>query len=195
MDERFHELCEFVSTKAVKRGEFTLASGRRSSYYIDGKLITFDPAGSCLVVAAIQRVLEEFPLVGAIGGLDMGATPIAAAYAALSHNEGRPLSAFVVRKDRKEHGTRKLIEGIATKGSHVAVVDDVVTSGDSIAKAIHAVREGGCIVDVAISIVDRMSGAEELLASLDVPYHPLLSIQDLGLSNEPANSENLQTTH
>jgi orotate phosphoribosyltransferase len=182
MPTRHRELLEYVQRHAVKRGRFTLASGLISDYYIDGKLVTFSPEGLHLTVAAIREELAPYA-VRAIGGLDMGATPIVAAFAHDSFRLGQPCDAFVVRKVRKAHGTRNEIEGNLVPGCTVAIVDDVVTSGTSILKAIEAVRHDGCVVAVAITLVDRDCGAAEALGREGVPYRPLLTIADLGLSN------------
>lgn len=180
-------LAAFIKEKAIIRGNnFRLASGRSSDFYIDGKCITFDGYGVSLVVDAIMKELEGLD-VESVGGLDMGATPIASVVAYRSTQIGDPLSSFVVRKEVKSHGTQRSIEGPPLRPtSKVAVIDDVVTSGGSICKAIHAVQEVGCTVRVAISVVDRNAGAEALLAERHIRYQPLVTIAELGLNNEHA---------
>jgi orotate phosphoribosyltransferase len=173
----------FVDEHAVRRGEFKLASGLISNYYIDGKQVTSSPIGLNLLADAIRKELANFP-VDAIGGLELGAIPIAAAAAMASVRWDSPISAFTVRKAKKEHGSRKRIEGIAPQGARVAVVDDVVTSGGSIVQAIDAIRGAGCTVALAIAMVDRLSGTSEALEAYGVPYTALLTIEDLGLSND-----------
>ena len=126
---------------ALLQGEFTLASGRKSNRYFEGKKITMHPEGAYLVGKAIFDELAEAG-VDAVGGLANGAYPIATAVAMVSHLEGRPVSAFVVREEKKDHGAGRLVEGHLPEGSRVVIVDDVITSGGSIIKAIKAVEDG-----------------------------------------------------
>jgi orotate phosphoribosyltransferase len=141
------------------RGDFPLSSGVTSSYYFDGKMLSTDPAGSLAVAQLLYAYLADTEVV-AVGGLTMGADPIAAQIAVVSAQQGgRPLPAFMVRDARKAHGTAKLIEGnVPGPGAPVAIVDDVVTGGGSIQKAIDAVREHGCIVSRIVVILDRHEG-------------------------------------
>jgi orotate phosphoribosyltransferase len=184
---RHPELARYLLAHAIRRGRFTLASGRTSSYYCDGKLVSFAPEGIALIADAIMRELEGVE-AAAIGGMDMGATPIVSAVAMRSHQLGRPLQAFVVRKSVKAHGTQKKIEGmVPSTPSPVVMVDDVVTSAGSIIQAIEAVREAGHRVVLAISVLDRDGGGEEALRQVGVPYRPLVTIGELGITNdEPA---------
>src|SRR5690606_13486431 len=133
---RHPRLAEFLLTHAIKRGRFRLASGRESTYYCDGKLVSFSPEGIALIADAILEETKDVD-AAAIGGMDMGATPIVAAVALRSFQIGRPLEAFVVRKEVKDHGTRKRIEGrIPATPSNVIIVDDVVTTAGSIIQSI-----------------------------------------------------------
>jgi len=192
MKTQHTELAQFIREIATLEGSFQLASGRTSTYYIDGKLVTCDPHGLQLITRAIRAELAEFH-VGAIGGLENGAIPIAVAVACDTAQTENPIPAFFVRKHVKSHGTKESIEGILPRpGGQVAIVDDVVTTGESIIKAINAVEAKGSSVTVAISIVDRLSGATEALAERNVPYRPLLTIKDLGLSNEQVSTGKLQ---
>jgi len=193
MATKHRELLDFVSKHGVLRGRFVLSSGRESAYYIDGKMVTFSPEGLRLTIAAIRKELAPFEF-DAIGGRDMGATPIAAAYAVLSPTEGRRCDAFTVRKEVKGHGSRKRIEGPLRANAKVAIVDDVVTTGASIVDAIEAVQAEGCRVVAAVTLVDRAAGAAEELARLGIPYHPLLTIADLGLSDDANRSSPLAAT-
>jgi orotate phosphoribosyltransferase len=182
MDSKHPKLASFVEEFAVMHGRFRLASGLVSDYYIDGKQIVSRPDGLRLVAEAIREELADFP-VDAIGGPEIGAIYIATAVAFASLSWPKPIPVFTVRKAKKEHGTQKQVEGVIPEGGSVAVVDDVVTTGGSVVQAIEAIRGKGCRVAVAVTIVDRRSGAAEALADLGVPYRPLLSIVDLGLSN------------
>jgi len=189
MPTRYPELAEFIKQHSVSRGEFRLASGQFSNYYIDGKNTLAEPEGLRLIAEAIGRELEGFK-VDAIGGLEIGAIYIATAVSLASLAWPKPLRQFTVRKETKTHGSRKRVEGFVPRGEQVAVVDDVVTTGGSVIQAIEAIREAGCEVAVAITLVDRDAGATQALARLNVPYRPLLTISDLGLSNEqPSRNE------
>jgi len=182
---RHPELARFLERQSLRRGQFTLASGKTSSYYIDGKLTAMHPQGACLIAKAILEEVRNLP-IDAIGGMDMGATPIVGAVAAISQTMGKPFPVFVVRKDVKKHGTMKLIEGpIPNSPSKVVIIDDVVTTGDSIVKAIDAVQNAGHEVLLAISVLDRNAGATEALAARGVPYQPLVTLKDIGIVDEP----------
>jgi orotate phosphoribosyltransferase len=182
---KYAELAAFVEQNSLRRGHFILASGRPSAYYIDGKLTAMHPHGAVLIAKAILSEIESLP-VDAVGGMDMGATPVVGAVAAVSDLMGRPLPVFVVRKDVKKHGTMKLIEGLLpSTPSKVVIIDDVVTTGDSILKAISAVRDSGHEVLLAISVLDRNAGAAEALARQGISYHPLVTLEDIGVSDGP----------
>jgi orotate phosphoribosyltransferase len=184
---RHPDLARYIAEHAIFRGEFTLASGRTSSYYCDGKLVSFSGEGALLIADAI---IDEIRSGGgiecdAIGGMDMGATPIVSAVALRLHQLGRSIPSFIVRKDVKAHGTKKAIEGPLPKSPcRVVIVDDVITTGGSIIKAVEVVREQGHTVVLAISVLDRDGGGAELLRSHGIPYQPLVTIGELGLSNE-----------
>lgn len=181
---RHPELAEFVERQSLRRGHFILASGKTSSYYIDGKLTAMHPHGAVLIAKAILKEIEDLP-VDAVGGMDMGATPIVGALAAVSEWSGRPLPVFVVRKEVKAHGTMKLIEGpIPAAPSRVVILDDVVTTGESILKAIDAVRNAGHEVLLAISVLDRNGGAKEAITARGISYRPLLTLADIGVGEE-----------
>src|SRR5437763_1684584 len=140
---RHLKLAALIALKSLRRGNFILASGKRSDYYIDGKLTSMDPEGATEIARAVLSEIESFS-VDAIGGMDMGATPIVGAIAVESLYRGRPLPTFVVRKEVKAHGTMKLIEGpIPGNPCNVVIIDDVVTTGESIIKAIDAAEGKG----------------------------------------------------
>lgn len=164
------ELFTLLKEKAVKIGEFTLSSGKKSNFYFDGKQATCHPYGSFLVASLI---LDEVKDLGAdaIGGLTMGADPIAAAVCVLSKDLPKPLYSFLVRKEAKGHGLKKSIEGIIEPGWKVVIVDDVITTAESTLKAIKAVEEIGCKVVKVMALVDREEGGTEALANY--PFTPL----------------------
>jgi orotate phosphoribosyltransferase len=181
MSTRYPELAKLLKQKSLKHGNFVLSSGKSSTYYIDGKLTCLDPLGATMIAEAILKEIADLP-VDAVGGMDMGATPIVGSVAVASQRAGRPLPVFVVRKEVKAHGTMKLIEGpIPAAPAKVVILDDVVTSGDSIIKAIDAVQNTGHTVLLAISVLDRGAGATEALAKKNVPYRPLLTLGDIGV--------------
>ena len=183
---RHPDLARYIAEHAIFRGQFKLASGRTSDYYCDGKLVSFSGEGALLIADAIIDELNghEFD---AIGGMDMGATPIVSAVAMRLHQLGRSIPSFIVRKDVKAHGTQKAIEGPLPKSPcRVVIVDDVITTGGSIIKAVEAVRNAGHTVVLAISVLDRDGGGAQLLRSNEIPYRPLVTIAELGLDNDSA---------
>jgi orotate phosphoribosyltransferase len=182
---RHPKLAELLERKSLRRGNFILASGKPSTYYIDGKLTSMDPEGAVAIAEAIFAEIANLH-VDSIGGMDMGATPIIGAVAYHGHLSRRPLPTFVVRKEVKGHGTMKKIEGpIPQKPGDVVVVDDVVTTGGSILEAINAVQAVGHRVVLAISVLDRNAGAAEALSQRGIRYQPLAILDDIGVSDAP----------
>ena len=176
--QRRERLAALLRALALRRGDFTLASGRKSTYYLDARLLTLHHEGACLVAQSILELLDREGIeADAIGGLTLGADPIAGAVAAVSHLEGKPLSAFIVRKQAKDHGTGRRVEGGLKRGDRVIVVDDVITTAGSTLDAIRAVEELGCRVVGVVCIVDREEGGAKALA--DYPFHPLFSVGEL----------------
>ena len=155
-----------------------LTSGRTSNYYIDAKMTTLDPKGASLTARLILDILKPFD-VDAVGGYTLGADPIVSAVAALSTETERPLPAFIVRKEPKKHGERKMIEGPFKNGWKVAVVDDVVTTGGSTLKACQAVEDEGGEVVLALTLVDRQEGGRENLEKKGYKFISLLTRDDL----------------
>jgi orotate phosphoribosyltransferase len=158
-------LADLLRTRSLVRGEITLSSGKKSSYYLDCKLTTLHPEGALLTGYCILELLDEMGVqVEAIGGLSMGADPVVSAAIVVSEIEKRPLPGFLVRKEAKKHGRQKQIEGVEdVRGKRVVIVDEVCTTGGSTQEAIDAVeREGGKVVAV-ISLVDREEGGSEML--------------------------------
>jgi orotate phosphoribosyltransferase len=181
---RHPELARFIDEHAIRRGRFKLSGGGTSSYYCDGKLVSFSGAGVALIAEAIIEEIGDLD-IDAIGGMDMGATPIVSAVAMRLHQLGRAIPAFVVRKDVKAHGTMKAIEGpLPEKPGRVVIVDDVVTTGGSIITAVEAVRAQGHTVVLAISVLDRDAGGREALRAHGITYRPLVTIAELGICEE-----------
>jgi len=161
---RRDDLLTLLATRSAKRGTFTLASGRQSSLYIDARLTTMSAEGLALIgPMGLESIATSRWRVDSIGGLTMGADPIACAISYASATTDTPLRAFTVRKEPKTHGTGKLIEGPFRAGDRVAVIEDTITTGGSARKAIDAVRAAGGIVVGVLSLVDREEGGREAL--------------------------------
>lgn len=173
------ELLKLILEKAVIRGERTLASGKKSNYYIDGKQVTLDPQG-LLVTAKLILGMVHGANADAIGGPTLGADPIAAAVALLSSQTGHPLKAFIVRKEAKDHGMQREIEGPSIReGDRVVMVEDVITTGGSVLKAVQKVENLKARVVKIVCLVDRNEGAHQTLAAYN--YSPIFELSDLAL--------------
>ena len=157
-------LIDMLALRSVRRGSFTLASGRHSNLYIDARLTTMTPDGLATIGALGLGALRQagwFP--ESVGGLTLGADPVSYALAYASSFSGRPLRAFTVRKETKTHGTGKLIEGPFREGDRVVVVEDVITTGASAVRAAAAVRAAGGVILGVLAVVDREEGGREAL--------------------------------
>jgi orotate phosphoribosyltransferase len=175
------ELFELIRTRSFGRGRIMLASGRESDYYIDMRPTTMHPAGATCIGELIADALEGMP-VEFVGGLEAGAIPIATSVAIASHRRGGSIQAFFARKKAKDHGARKMIEGLpkgeTLKGRNVVIVDDVMTTGGSSVQAIQAVREEGANILLVITIVDRLEGAAETFAAEKLPFRSLYTADE-----------------
>ncbi len=176
------QLRTLLLSRSVERGEFTLASGRHSTFYIDARRTTMSGQGMMLIGAL---GLERLELRGwrprLVGGLTLGADPVAYAIAAAAYRRGVAIDAFTVRKRPKAHGTAKRIEGARGANEPVLVVEDVVTTGQSAFEAIHAVEaEGGRVLGV-LAVVDREEGGRAALEGAGYPADALFTASDLGL--------------
>jgi len=175
-------LIEIVKLRSFSMGtETRLVSGRSTNFYFNMKPTMLDPEGAHLIAALILDTLEGGE-VDLIGGLEMGAVPLAVAVAVTSQIKGWPLRAFFVRKQAKEHGARQLIEGLAPgetlAGRHVAVLEDVTTTGGSAMQAIAALKAEGSVIDRVITVVDRQEGAAETFRQAGIPFTALLTAAD-----------------
>ena len=174
-------LIALVRQKSLKFGDFTLVSGKKATYYLDGKQVTLDPNGARLIAEGILDVLEADGLPDAIGGMSIGADPIAAAVVTMSAVRGTPIAGFMVRKQGKGHGTEQYVEGPVQPGDEVVIVEDVVTTGGSSLAAIERAEAFGLKVTRVIAIVDRMEGGREAFQQRDYPFTSLLTIHDFGI--------------
>jgi len=174
--EARRRLLETLRRESVRRGEFTLSSGAKSTLYVDVRRTTTHPEGALLIARLfLERIAEDG--IDAAGGPTLGADPIVGAMAALSALRGRPLPAFIVRNETKAHGMQQRIEGHCARGWRVVVLDDVVTGGGSIGNAVAAVREAGADVVRLLAVVDRRSQASPTLNG--VPFFALFSIGEV----------------
>ncbi len=163
----------------LRNGPYTLSSGEQSDVFFDVKMTSLDPEGATLAADLILDRVEG-QNVRAVGGLAIGACPLVSAICVRSHARGTGIAAFYVRKELKDHGTKKKIEGLDLKpGDRVAIVDDVATKGGAMLDAIHAVRDLGCTIAKAIVIVDREQGAKERLAEEGYDLESLFTRSDL----------------
>ncbi|HKV05344.1 MAG TPA: orotate phosphoribosyltransferase [Candidatus Acidoferrales bacterium] len=174
------QLANLLRAKSIKRGDFTLASGKKSNYYLDCRLTTLDPEGARLTGYCVLEKLDELGVKpDAIGGLSMGADPVVSAAIVISAIEKRPLQGFLVRKEAKGHGRQRQIEGLENpRGKKVVIVDDVCTTGGSTLEAIDAAEREGCEVLAVISLVDREEGGSEILRA-KYKYRSIFTAREL----------------
>jgi len=173
-------LIALVREKALEFGEFTLASGKKASYYLDCRKVTLDSAGANLVAAGILDLLGD-SLPDAVGGMAIGADPITAAVITVAGQRGKPLKGFIVRKEAKAHGKGRDVEGPVESGDAVVIVEDVVTTGGSSLKAIEKVEAAGLRVQGVIAIIDRLEGGAQAFADRGHDLQTLLTIRDFGI--------------
>ncbi len=178
MREKLLQLLVEKSFKYSKEPTFKLASGKTSNYYIDCKKVTLNAESLLLVGNLVYEKIKDISVKG-IGGLTLGADPIAVAGSLVSVQNGLNVSPFVVRKEAKGHGTGAYIEGIIKEGDDVVVIDDVITTGGSTIKAIERARKAGFNIVKAIVLVDREEGGREAIEALDVPVDPIFTKTEL----------------
>jgi orotate phosphoribosyltransferase len=175
------QLIDLFRERALKFGDFTLASGKKASYYLDGKQVTLHSRGLRLVSEGLLDLLEGVAFQ-AIGGMSIGADPIIGGVLTAAAERGRELVGVLVRKDAKGHGTQRYIEGPVQPGMKVVIVDDVVTTGGSSLQAVDRVQEFGCEVVQVVAIVDRLEGGAASFAARNLPLRSLLTIRDFGIT-------------
>jgi orotate phosphoribosyltransferase len=173
-------LVALLAEHSAKRGQFTLASGKQSTFYIDARLTTMSPEGlSTIGPLALSALRKMEWSIDAIGGLTLGADPIAYAISYASAHTDYPLRAFTVRKEAKTHGTGKLLEGPFRQGDRVVVVEDVITTGGSAIRAIDAVRAAGGVVAGVLALVDREEGGRQTIEEVGVPVIVLVTASQI----------------
>jgi orotate phosphoribosyltransferase len=175
------ELARLVTDLSVVHGKVTLASGKEADYYIDLRRATLHHAAAPLIGTLLRQLTADWDYV-AVGGLTLGADPVALAMLHSAAAEDRVLDAFVVRKGVKAHGLQRRIEGAEVRGQRVLAVEDTSTTGGSVLTAVEALREEGAIVVGVATVVDRDTGAREAVEKEDLEYRYLLSKDDLGLA-------------
>ena len=173
-------LLDQVNSKAVVRGKVTLASGREADYYVDMRRVTLDAVAAPVIGRTMLELTDDWEY-DAVGGLTLGADPIAVAMMHQAAAAGRTLDAFVVRKAQKAHGLQKQIEGPPVEGRRVLAVEDTSTTGGSVLEAVQVLREHGAIVVGVAVIVDRDTGAREKVEAEGLEYRYAVGISDLDI--------------
>jgi orotate phosphoribosyltransferase len=183
MDQRSRDgesrtkLFALLKERAFRRGRVVLASGRESDFYFDMKPAMLDPDGASLLADIILQELQGVK-ADCIGGLEMGAVPLIAPVAMRSHDFGRHLPGFFVRKAVKDHGTKKRVDGADIAGKTVVILEDVTTTGGSAMDAVKAVQDAGAKVALVLSILDRGEGAADLYAKAGIPFKSLFRAEE-----------------
>lgn len=179
-------LIDIVRQHALRFGEFTLASGKKASYYLDCRQVTLHPEGIQHIAAGILEAMQQnfatnFP--NCVGGMAIGADPITAGVVMLAGQQHLPLRGFMVRKEAKQHGMGRLVEGPVQPGMRCVIVEDVVTSGGSALQAVEAVRAFGLEVMAVMAVVDRLEGGRAIFEAAGISLMTLLTIQDFGIAS------------
>lgn len=175
-------LVALIRSRALRFGEFTLASGKKSSYYLDLKQVTLHPMGARLIGSGILELLEAtWGLPDAVGGMAVGADPITGAVVTMAGIRGKTILGFLVRKEAKGHGTGRFLEGPVQPGQKAVIVEDVITTGGSSLAAAERAREFGLEVVGVVGIVDRKEGGREALETVGLRLQSLLTIEDFGI--------------
>mgnify|MGYP002722593709 FL=1 len=176
--EKKARLAELVKELAVVHGKVTLSSGKEADYYVDLRRATLHHEASRLIGALLRELTADWDFA-AVGGLTLGADPVATS---IMHADGRDIDAFVVRKEAKKHGMQRRIEGTDVEGKKVLVVEDTTTTGNSPLTAVAALREAGAEVVGVATVVDRETGAGDVIAAEGLEYRSLLGLGDLDLA-------------
>ena len=177
------QLIELIREQALQFGQFTLASGKQARYYLDCRKVTLDARGAKLIGAGMLELLAD-DMPDLVGGMVIGADPITAAILTLAGMRDIPLRGIMVRKESKQHGTGKYVEGPYQEGERLVIVEDVVTTGGSSLKAIERCEAVGLKVDKVLAIVDRQEGGKEAFAERGYELTTLLTIADFGIEKD-----------
>lgn len=171
---------EIIKERSYREGDFVLASGKKSKLYLDLKPTMFDPEGANLLAELIIDHVRDLEVkIDLVGGLAMGAVPLVSAVTVLSFNRWKRLPGFVVRKEAKDHGTKRLIESAEDlKGKNVVILDDVTTSGKSAMLAVDAARKSGANIVMLLAVVDREEGAADFYKAKNIPFRPLFRLEE-----------------
>jgi len=175
-------LQSLILEKALKFGDFTLASGKKATFYLDCRQVTLDSVGAKLIGEGILELLQHDTMPQAVGGMVIGADPITAAVITVAAYQNIPLKGFMVRKQSKGHGTNQYVEGPITAGDRVVIVEDVVTTGGSSLEAIERVEALGVTVEGVIAIIDRLEGGREAFEAKGYSFRSLFTVRDFGIS-------------
>ncbi|MGF1578185.1 MAG: orotate phosphoribosyltransferase [Gemmataceae bacterium] len=187
LEQTRDRLLKLFRERAFSFGQFTLKSGKKSSYYINSKKALFHSEAISLLAEVFWHMTKDLELQ-AIGGPEVGAIPIATALAQKYHQEGRDIEGFFVRKQLKEHGSKEWIEGVLQPGWKVGLVEDVLTTGGSAMHAIEKVEKAGAQVVAVLGIVDRLEGARQKLEG-KYQYLPIFDIRDFGIEPPTESAE------
>ena len=182
MTETRQQLIEYIKADAVFHGDFTLTSGKKATYYVDLRKVSLDHRVAPLIGQVMLDLIAEVPDVAAVGGMTMGADPIASAVLHQAAARGVAYDAFVVRKEPKDHGRGRQVEGPDVSGKRVIVLEDTSTTGGSPLAAIEALKKVGAEIAAVAVVVDRNTGAREVIESAGYSYFAAISLEDLGLN-------------
>lgn len=181
MASALEDLIGFISSEAVHHGDFTLTSGQKATFYIDLRQVSLDHRVAPLIGDVMLKLIAEFEPVDIIGGLTMGADPIASAIMHRGILAGKKYDACVVRKEPKDHGRGRQVEGPDVRGKRVVVVEDTSTTGGSPLAAARALEAAGAEVVAVCVVVDRKTGADRVIEEAGYPYRAAIGLDDLGL--------------
>lgn len=182
MTDAREQLIQYIRDEAVFHGDFTLTSGKKASYYIDLRRVSLDHRVAPLIGRVMVDLIGDIPDIAAVGGLTMGADPIAAAVLHQGAALGRTYDAFVVRKEPKDHGRGRQVEGPDLEGKRVIVLEDTSTTGGSPLTAAKALEKVGAIVVAVAVVVDRATGAQQIIEDAGYEYRAAIGLTDLGLA-------------
>ncbi len=181
MTDAREQLIKYISAEAVFHGDFTLTSGKKATYYVDLRKVSLDHRVAPLIGQVMIDLISDVPNVAAVGGMTMGADPVAAAVLHQGAARGLAYDAFVVRKEPKDHGRGKQVEGPDLAGKRVIVLEDTSTTGGSPLAAIEALKKVGAEIAGVAVVVDRNTGAREIIENAGYPYFAAIGLDDLGL--------------